>query len=88
MPGKFPHCIQAEKPILLLGPDRSESKRLLGEDYPYWSEANNVEKIKDLIQKLYAQWGHDKGEMTMQRNDLKVYMSKDYLQAEIEKILV
>ena len=88
LPGKFPHCIQAEKPILLLGPDRSESKRLLGEDYPYWSEANNVEKIKDLIQKLYAQWGHDKGEMTMQRNDLKVYMSKDYLQAEIEKILV
>lgn len=87
LPGKFPHCIQAEKPILLLGPERSESKRLLGEGYPYWSEANSMEKIKDLIQKLYAQWKHDKREMKMQRDDLKAYMSKDYLLAEIQKIL-
>lgn len=56
LPGKFPHCVQADKPILLLAPFRSETKRMLGADYPYWSEANDVLKIASNIQKLYENW--------------------------------
>ena len=56
LPGKFPHCIVAEKPILLLGPAKSESRRLLGEDYPYWAEIDSSEKIAALIEILYNNW--------------------------------
>lgn len=56
LPGKFPHCVQADKPILLLAPQESETRRLLGNNYPYWCEANNVLKIADNIQKLYENW--------------------------------
>ena len=52
LPGKFPHCIQAGKPILLLGPYYSESKRLLGEDYQYWSEIDDEETIFIIIMEL------------------------------------
>ena len=35
LPGKFAHCVKADKPILHLGPEKSETKRLLGNEYPY-----------------------------------------------------
>jgi len=53
LPGKFPHCVQADKPILLLGPYYSESKRLLGNQYKYWAENDDVDKIAQLIKELY-----------------------------------
>jgi hypothetical protein len=89
LPGKFSHCIAAEKPILLLGPEKSETRRLLGKDYPYWSEIEDVEKISTLIRNLYRQWrdGSQSHAMKMKRNDLKYYLSKDYLRKEINKLL-
>jgi glycosyltransferase involved in cell wall biosynthesis len=78
LPGKFPHCIQAKRPILLLGPYYSESKRLLGEDYPYWSEVNDLEKIQSLIAELYQSWVKNKN-IKMDRPDLRLYLSPDYL---------
>ena len=56
LPGKFPHCVQAEKPILLLGPYYSESKRLLSDEYKYWTEIDRVEVIAGLIKNLYLKW--------------------------------
>ena len=57
LPGKFAHCIASKKPILLLGPYYSESRRILGmEDYPYWSEIDDVERIYDKLEKLYFNW--------------------------------
>jgi hypothetical protein len=57
LPGKFAHCISSKKPILLLGPYYSESRRILGmEDYPYWSEIDDVEKIYITLEKLYHNW--------------------------------
>ncbi|MFA9189980.1 UDP-glycosyltransferase [Flavobacterium sp. FZUC8N2.13] len=78
LPGKFPHCIYAKRPILLLGPNYSESKRLLGENYPYWSELNNLEKIAEQITSLYNSWLVNKN-IIMDRNDLMQYLSSDYL---------
>ncbi|WP_035716645.1 UDP-glycosyltransferase [Christiangramia echinicola] len=73
LPGKFPHCIMANKPILLLGPYRSESRRLLGDDYEYWSEIDDVESIKNKIIDLYKNWKATKS-FEISRPDLLYYM--------------
>ena len=88
LPGKFPHCISAEKPILLLAPEKSESKRLLGNNYPYWSQANNEPAIIQIIENLYDRWNKNKGKSVMKREDLQQYLSSLYLKETIEKILV
>ena len=74
LPGKFPHCIVSEKPILLLGPAKSESRRLLGEDYPYWAEIDSSEKIAALIEILYNHWNINVS-VKLVRPDLHLYMS-------------
>jgi hypothetical protein len=82
LPGKFPHCIQSKRPILLLGPYYSESKRLLGEDYPYWSEVNDLEKIQSHITNLYQNWLENKN-LIMDRHDLRHYLSPAYLRKTV-----
>ena len=53
LPGKFPHCIAANKPILLIGPYYSECKRLLGNDYPFLFDFDEIEKLAKAIVNLY-----------------------------------
>lgn len=78
LPGKFPHCISANRPILLLSPYYSETKRLLGSDYPYWTEADNESKLFSHIESLYKKW--KKKELNdLDREDLKAYLGNDYL---------
>lgn len=79
LPGKFPHCIRAEKPILLLGPPVSESRRLLGEEYPWWAEIDDVDRISVILEELYNAWKHQEGWLRMQREDLINYMGPEYL---------
>ena len=86
LPGKFPHCVAANKPILLLGPYYSESRRLLGDDYPYWSEINEVEKITGILEDLYHRWKQNR-EFKLDRPDLEYYLSSTYLNSTIIKIL-
>ena len=83
LPGKFPHCIQANKPILLLGPYYSESKRLLGSDYKFWSEIDDIDKIKDCIKMLFNNWKASEGNVKLERKDLETYMSTDYLKQQL-----
>ncbi len=87
LPGKFSHCIQSQKPILLLGPYYSESKRLLGGAYPYWSEVNDLEKIQSLIMELYQNWLKNKKRI-MDRPDLTHYLSLDYLRKKMMELTV
>jgi glycosyltransferase involved in cell wall biosynthesis len=86
LPGKFTHCIQAKKPILLLGPFYSESKRLLGSDYPYWSEIDDVTTIQSNINTLYCLWLENKNQLVMTRPDLMYYLSHSYLQKTINEL--
>ena len=79
LPGKFPHCIIANKPILLLGPHESESRRLLGNDYPYFSEVDDATKIAEIIERLYQKWNLDSTQLTLNRNDLMEYISPSQL---------
>jgi hypothetical protein len=84
LPGKFPHCVQARKPILLLGPYYSESRRLLGEGYPWWGEIDDDERMVNLIGKLYKKWTI--GDYYMHRRDLEEYLSEKNFLKTIEAL--
>lgn len=79
LPGKFPHCVDANTIILSLAPYHSETRRLLGNDYPYWSEIDDEEKIAVLIEKLYLLWKQNKDNLILNRADLEDYLSVNYL---------
>lgn len=78
LPGKFPDCIIANKPILLLCPYYSESKRLLGNNYKYIAENDDIEKISQIIESLYFNWKKDIN-YELGRKDLLHYCSEKYL---------
>ncbi|MFV8839672.1 UDP-glycosyltransferase [Salinimicrobium soli] len=86
LPGKFPFCISANKPILLLGPYYSESRRLMGEDYRYWAEIDQVERITSLLEELYKTWKKNPS-TTLDREDLKFYLSEKYLKKTIQQLV-
>jgi glycosyltransferase involved in cell wall biosynthesis len=86
LPAKFPHCVEANKVILLLAPYYSETKRLLGKDYEYWSEVDDVHRIANSIEKLYHLWKKDPANLLLNRSDLDDYISVDYLKEIINKI--
>lgn len=87
LPGKFPHCVLADKPILLLSPVTSETKRLLGEDYKYHTEVDDVNSIAKLIQELYELWQTKPKDLRLERKDLEHYVSADYLEEVINSII-
>ncbi len=83
LPAKFPHCVAANKTILSLAPYLSEVKRLLGFDYEYWSEVDDVTKISKLIEQLYTRWKENPENLLLNRIDLQEYLSVDYLKQTI-----
>lgn len=85
LPGKFPHCVAADKPILLLGPYYSESRRLLGADYRFWAEIDEVAKICDHLEHLYHLW-NDKKDLKLNRSDLQNYLSARQLKKTIDQL--
>ncbi len=83
LPGKFPHCIKANKPIILLAPHYSETKRLLGSEYPYIAEVDDIAEIAVIIQKLYKKWLENPSALKLDRPDLEHYISASYLKEVI-----
>lgn len=86
LPGKFPHCVAANRPLLVLSPYYSETRRLLGSDYPYWSEADDENKIFLLIEELYLAW-KNKELQALNREDLEGYLGVDYLKKTLGQLL-
>jgi len=87
LPGKFPHCIVSNKPIMLLGPYYSESKRILGENYPLWAESDDVSKICEMISSLYIRFKENKLDCSLEYERIKEYLGTNYLKKEIESII-
>ena len=87
LPGKFPHCVAANKKMLVLGPEKSETRRLLGSDYEYWSEIDNVDVISKLIEKLYFKWKENPNEMLLNRPGILDYLGANNLKTIIDPIL-
>lgn len=85
LPGKFPHCIEAGKPILLLGPYYSESRRLLGEDYPWWSEIDDEDRIFTHLVGLYQDWQNG-ARPERDYDQLRYYLSEKKLKEILEKL--
>ena len=88
LPAKFPHCIEANKPVLLLVPYYSETRRLLGSDYEYWAEVDDIEKIAELISKLYELWKINPDYLILNRSDLEKYLSSDFLKDVINNLKI
>lgn len=86
LPGKFPHCVEANKPIISLAPFNSEVHRLLGNDYPYWAEQDDIQKIALLIENLYQLWKQNPEHLLLDRKDLEEYLSADYLRKVIDEL--
>ena len=86
LPAKFPHCVAANQIILSLAPYYSETRRLLGDDYPYWSEQDDVVKIASIIEKLYQLWKQNPDNLFLNRKDLEEYLSVYYLKKVINEL--
>ena len=86
LPGKFPHCVMANKPILLLAPENSETKRLLGDNYEYHTEVDKVTDIAKMIQQLYELWLKSPDDLKLDRKDLEHYVSHSHLEEIINSL--
>jgi hypothetical protein len=86
LPGKFPHCVEANKPIISLAPYYCEVKRLLGDDYPYWSEVDDVIKIAAIIEELYQIWKLNPDNLVFNRKDIQNYLSPNNLKEVISTL--
>lgn len=82
LPGKFPHCVAANKPILLISPHYSETKRLLGDGYELVFDFDEVPALERAITHLYEKW-NSKQDLELNRKDLEHYMSPEYLKKEL-----
>ena len=88
LPGKFTHCVAVDKPILLVGPYYSESKRLLGKAYSYSFDFDEVKRIAQSIGDLFEIWTKRQNDLKLNREDLKVYLSSANLKNTINKDIV
>jgi len=86
LPAKFPHCVEANKAIFSLAPYYSETRRLLGDDYPYWSEQDDVTKIASLIEMAYQLWKQNPDNLLLNRRDLEQYLSVHRLEMIIKDL--
>jgi len=86
LPGKFPHCVAADKPIILIGPYYSESKRLLGENYIHSHNFTDIEKIVESFSSLYSQWKENPQGLNLNRSDLNFYLGMEYLDEILNEV--
>ena len=85
LPAKFPNLVQANRPVLHLGPKHSEVRQLLGENYPFVAEADDVKLIVFRLKELYDQWKNH----TVFNLDVKLhsYFSPSYLRATLIELI-
>lgn len=86
LPGKFPHCVFANKPILAIGPEKSEVMRLLGEAYPYHATINDSEKIAKVIEDLYLLWKKHGKSLSLDRPDLLEYLGLKHFETQVQHL--
>lgn len=86
LPAKFSQCIAANKPILYLGPRNSEVIRLLGLEYKFSAQVDDVKKIKAVIGELFNDWKRKK-EFGFNQ-ELINYLGSEHLKKIIESIIL
>lgn len=59
LPGKIADIAYAVKPIISLSPKNSEVRRLLGSNYPYQTELDNVKEMKQILLQFITDFKSD-----------------------------
>jgi hypothetical protein len=86
MPGKLTDYIVANRPILALTPKNSETSRLLGPEYLYRTETDNVSEIRQILEQLWERW--QAGSLAVENQlVLQDYVSTLHWNNEFEKAI-
>jgi hypothetical protein len=86
MPGKLAEFIGLIKTVWALSPKKSETRRILGLEYPYQCEANNEDEIYKQLNALFDAWKENK-QLPLSNEKLLAYVSPKHVVEEMEKIL-
>jgi hypothetical protein len=87
MPGKLAEFIGLNKVIWALSPaEKSETRRILGADYPYQCQADAESEILKQLFLLYHKW-ETSIEMRLDQPALSNYVSPKHVVDELELIL-
>ena len=86
LPGKVADIAFAEKTLIDLSPKNSEVRRLLGVDYPYQSELDDVLAIKEVLKQFYKDFKNNNLNSVAVMN-LKNYVSIEHNSEIIKKQL-
>lgn len=87
LPAKMAHLTQANKPIFILSPEKSEVRRLLGGSYSWQCRADDSDEITRIISNLYIQWRELGRNILLNRPDLQHYFSTHYLDEKIQFLI-
>tara|TARA_B100000809_G_scaffold105703_1_gene104242 strand:+ start:40063 stop:41289 length:1227 start_codon:yes stop_codon:yes gene_type:complete len=86
MPGKLADLIGLEKPIFVLSPKKSETNRILGNEYPFTSESDDIDKIVLILNKMWDLW--KKGNLHLSDSEkLKEYISGEKLDKKLHQLI-
>ncbi|TDY11778.1 UDP-glycosyltransferase [Meridianimaribacter flavus] len=83
LPGKFPHCVKSNSPIMSLAPEQSEVRRLLGLDYKYACRPSDSTVISEFLIELYFLWKETPEKLKLNRPDIEGYLSTEFLQKQL-----
>ena len=86
LPAKFPNLVQANRPVLHLGPKHSEVRQLLGENYPFVAEADDVIGICKLFVRLYDLWKETGAARYPFSKNLNEYFNSIYLKEVLTQL--
>ncbi len=86
MPGKLADLLYFKKPVFALTPENSETKRILGKNYPYWSPNDNEEKIYSILKRAWNDWQNNKLKLP-EKERLHYYVTPEHFNQLFNKIL-
>ncbi|MGO4913017.1 hypothetical protein [Leeuwenhoekiella sp. W20_SRS_FM14] len=87
LPAKFPNLIMTDRPLLHLGPKKSEVRRLLGSNYSYVAELHDIQTMANQLILLFDRWISGELHIQSYSADLKYYLSSAYLKETLNHLI-
>ena len=86
MPGKLADCICVDRPIIALTPEKSETSRLLGNNYPYKTSVDDEEGILMILNGLWLKWLENKN-LRLDRPDLMEHIGAKKILNTVKELI-
>jgi glycosyltransferase involved in cell wall biosynthesis len=86
MPGKLAEFLGLNKLVWSLSPKKSETRRILGEDYPHQTEANNIDEMVVQLER-FAKLYENKVAFGHHNSTLSAYVSPGNVVSEVQRFL-